>query len=324
MQGLQLSQYHARHGPDLAGRSSSVEHAFALRAHRNPYARRQAVGAPSAPDARLSALYLSSLSSAALKSGGLGLGRVQVDHALEQPTERGAGLSLRSREDPREQIHAYHVVSASFLEPAIESRVLVMPCTAYQRWSATDLAHTPRRSFELDGRARASSIKCSADSRLPRAGQLAATLPPFPRILPPRQGRHRGRLRLSDLHRKELFAASCPLRPPILSARFRGKLGAHSRDHLSDRGLSPCPTTSCTSSTAGTAPGDTAVAPSGQARYEYARQTFTPHSPDHPGLPGHGREHSAQLLRRHEQAQDGRLEARSRARAPAPCSPVSS
>ncbi|KAK2814252.1 hypothetical protein Q5P01_000699 [Channa striata] len=38
---------------------------------------------------RLSALYLSSLSSAALKSGGLGLGRVQVDHALEQPTERG-------------------------------------------------------------------------------------------------------------------------------------------------------------------------------------------------------------------------------------------
>ncbi|KAK2821869.1 hypothetical protein Q5P01_021934 [Channa striata] len=136
-----------------------------------------------------------------------------------------------------------------------------MPCTGVPAWSATDLAHTPR--FEVpnfDGRARASSIKCSASTPVSHErGQLVATLPPFPWHTTTwsggerqplrcdithsrhnrwsvfserdrhaaRQGRHRGRLRLSDLHRKELFAASCPPHPLHPERRpLQGKLGA--------------------------------------------------------------------------------------------------
>ncbi|KAK2813037.1 hypothetical protein Q5P01_000902 [Channa striata] len=154
---------------------------------------------------RLSALYLSSLSSAALKSGGLGLGRVQVDHAPSSQRSEGLGDALHG-----------------------------VPAVVRDRPGA----HAAFE-FELDGRARASSTNVPLDSRLPRAlANSPQRCLPFRAYYHDRhaawQGRHRGRLRLSDLHRKELFAASCPLRPPILSARFRGKLGAHSRDHLSD------------------------------------------------------------------------------------------
>ncbi|KAK2814534.1 hypothetical protein Q5P01_000333 [Channa striata] len=162
---------------------------------------------------------------------------------------------------------------------------------ARRRWTRT--ARRVPGPADLTAAVARSRSENSSAPRLPREGpaRRVASGPPRAPCNPARQGRHRGRLRLSDLHRKELFAASCPLRLPILSARFRGKLGAiavitslivgfhHAQQHpVLHRQQARTRIR--------------AVAPSGRRagrpEYEHARHSRR-HSPDHPGLPGHGR-----------------------------------
>ncbi|KAK2819411.1 hypothetical protein Q5P01_024972 [Channa striata] len=120
----------------------------------------------------------------------------------------------------------------------------------------------------------------------PTARANSSQRPPFRGILPP----------------------SCPLARlhPGAADRFRGKLGAAIASVITSLivGFLTMPNNILYFIDSRHGTRGSAVAPGGRPAGQAVRSAYihARHSPDHPGLPGHGREHSAQLLRCHEQA----------------------